>query len=328
MKKIHQNNFQAAADFINGHDDFLVTTHYSPDGDAVGSCLGMSELLTRLGKRHISSIEGGLPEKYDFLHCDDRIIDPLVSKRSEKYGNIIILDAGDLVRIGKSSELLDASPRILNVDHHISNDGFGEVNYIDTEASSVAEIIYEIARFMSVEISQVMASYLYIGIMTDTGRFRFGNTSPKAMRICADLIELGAEPAELAEQIYHNLPVSYIEALGKSLNSLKFYGGGSFALIEYLDSREIEDAEGMVDFVLGMKGVRAAAFIRLMNDDRFKVSLRARDNLNVGEIAESFGGGGHRKAAGFRYRGKLSELKCTLEEIIISKLQADDGNSS
>jgi phosphoesterase RecJ-like protein len=175
---------------------------------------------------------------------------------------------------------------------------------------------------MKLKIPSEMASYLYLGIMTDTGRFRFSNTSTSALKTCAELIDLGANPRELAEAIYFDLPRSYIEALGKSLNSLQFFGENKLVLMEYLEKDEIEDSEGFIDFAIGIKGVKAAIFIRSMAEEgRYKISLRARDSLDVREIAESYGGGGHNKAAGFRFRGSLEQLKSGLVQKILERLE-------
>ena len=323
MKTKHQTDFEAVADFIISNDDFLITTHYSPDGDAIGCSLGFAEMLKALGKTFCVSIEGGLPEKYDFLPENTGVIDPLTTEVERKYTNLVVLDAGSYNRIGQSARLAADNPIVLNIDHHPSNDGFGEVSYVDCQASSVSEIIFHLAKYMKVPIGKDMAVYLYVGIMTDTGRFRFSNTTPATFRTCAELLECGAAPADITEHIYYDLPRSYIEALGKSLYNLEFHGNGLFALMEYLEEKEIEDAEGLIDYALGIRGVRAAAFIRLMQDGRFKVSLRARDSLNVSEIAESYGGGGHTKAAGFRFRGSLSELKVNLTETILSRLEVN-----
>jgi phosphoesterase RecJ-like protein len=312
--------FPKIADFLVDCDDYLITTHFSPDGDAIGSCLGMGELLKSLGKKYIIVLEGGLPEKYDFIGNKVTVFDSSAVEFDRRYSKIIILDAGDYKRIGKTANLIVENPRILNIDHHLSNNGFGEVSYIEGDASSVSEILFNLARFMKVHISAEMASYLYIGVMTDTGRFRFSNTSASALKTCAELVALGAKPMELTEAVYFDLPRSYIEALGKSLYSLQFLGDGRLALMEYLDRDEIEDAEGFIDFAIGVKGVKSAVFIRSMEDGRFKVSLRARDSLDVREIAESYGGGGHTKAAGFRFRGSLDQLKFDLIRKILERL--------
>jgi len=321
MKMKHQTDFKIAADFISSNDVFLVTTHQAPDGDAIGCSLGFAEMLKVLRKEFCISIEGGLPEKYDFLPDNIEIIDPLQGDIGRKFTHLAVLDAGSYNRIGQSIKLADDNPIILNIDHHPSNDGFGEVSYVDCEASSVSEIIFHLAEYMKIPVGKDMASYLYMGIMTDTGRFRFSNTTSKTFRTCAELLECGADPAYITEHIYFDLPRSYIEALGKSLYNLEYYGNGLFALMEYLEDKEIEDAEGLIDYALGVRGVRAAAFIRLLKDGRFKVSLRARDSLDVSKIAETYDGGGHTKAAGFRFRGSLSELKTNLTETILARLE-------
>lgn len=313
--------FEKIAGFIAENDDFLVTAHFSPDGDAVGSVLAMGEMLGKLGKKRLIAIEGGLPEKYDFIDGKAAVVDPQAISNPGLCENAVILDAGSIKRIGTASKLVADGAGIVNIDHHISNDRFGNLAYVDSEASSTCEILYQLARYMEIPVDKDLASYLYVGIMTDTGRFRFANSTPRAFSICAELVACGAEPAELTDAVYYDLPRDYITALAKSLSSLGFHGDGRIALMEYLEAKEIEDAEGFIDFALGIREVKAAAFIRLIPDGRFKVSLRARDSLDVGAIAQSYGGGGHKKAAGFRYRGELETLKSGLVSTIISRLE-------
>ena len=319
--QIEQKTFRDISNFIGSENNFLVTAHYSPDGDAVASILGMCEILKVLGKTAAAAVEGGLPEKYDFLHSKISILDPLSVEVMEKFSRVIILDAGSYERIGKVKEYIQNPARIINIDHHLSNDGFGEINYIDAQSSSVSEILYRFAQFMKIEFTVELASYLYMGIMTDTGRFRFSNTSAHALFTAGELIKLGADPAWLSEGVFFDLPRSYVEILGKCLNSLEYFDDGKIAVMEYMERKEIEDAEGLIDIAVGTKGVKAAAFIRAMEDGRFKVSLRSRYEADVREIAEKFGGGGHQKAAGFRFRGGLDTLRFTIIKELSQRLK-------
>lgn len=316
MTEKYPKIFAEIDDYLKSKDDFLITAHYSPDGDAVGSCLGMAEMFRIMGKRFIVSLEGGLPEKYDFLDIDYRIYNPVNEESGRKFNNIIALDAGSFERIGQTKKYLDVEIDILNIDHHLSNDNFGHVNYIDADACSTSEILYNLAKYLKLNFNRKLALYLYMGIMTDTGRFRFSNTSSRALRASAELTDLGADPAYLADNIYYDAPKKYILTLGKCLNSIEYVHDGKIALMQYLEKDEIEDSEGLIDIAVGTRGVRAAAFIRSMEDGRFKVSLRARDTIDVRLIAEKFGGGGHQKASGFRFRGTLEELrKIVIEEL-------------
>ena len=318
----YPKEFKDIAKFINDNDNFLIVSHFNPDGDAICSALGFGELLKYLGKKFVMAIEGGAPEKYDFLPDAKRIFDPSAEELPMTFSTLVTLDIGSFERIGAAKEMLAEDHKILNIDHHGSNKGFGEAALVDTAASSVCEILTHLAQYMKVEIGENMATYLYTGIMTDTGRFRFGSTSPLVMRACADLIEAGADPVKIAEKIYYDLPKEYIEALGKALYSLKFFADDKLAMMEYHHTAEIPDAEGFIDFAVGIRGVLGAVFIRLIPDDgRFKVSLRARGDFIISDIAESYGGGGHPKAAGFRYRGSLQDLKDGLMKSLTEKLE-------
>ena len=314
--------FKEIANFIEEYDDFLVTAHFSPDGDAVGSCLGFASILNASGKKATVALEGGMPDRYAFLTNPGHIIDPKDVERERKYKNVVVLDIGSYNRIGHVTRIVADEPNILNIDHHPSNDGLGKVSYLDGTASSVCEIIYYLAKYLKIDIDPNIATYLYTGIMTDTGRFRFSNTTPTAFCACGELVKCGADPATITESVYFDLPRENIVALGKALNSLTFHGDGRLAVMEYLESPEIVDAEGFIDFALGIKSAQAAVFIRVLSDDRYKVSLRARDALDVKAIAEKYDGGGHSKAAGFRYRGDLEALKKELVTVMLAGLDA------
>ena len=324
----YPEEFKDIAEFIRKNDDFLIVSHFNPDGDAICSTLGFGELLKTLGKKYLMAIEGGSPQKYDFLPAAKRIFDPSAEELPLTYSTLVTLDIGSFERIGSAKEMLKENPIILNIDHHSSNKGFGEVHLVDTKSSSVCEIITHLAQYMNVDIGKDMAAYLYTGIMTDTGRFRFGSTSPSAMSACAFLIECGADPVMISEKIYFDLPKEYIEALGKALYSLEFFADDKLAMMEYHHTVEIPDAEGFIDFAVGIRGVLGAVFIRLIPDDgRFKVSLRARGDFTISDIAESYGGGGHPKAAGFRYRGSLQELKAGLITVLTEKIKTYDSSA-
>ena len=305
-------SFKEIAEFIYSEDNFIITTHFSPDGDAIGSSLGLGEMLRIIGKKCRIAIEGGLPEKYDFLGCTLNVLDPSLVEIDKKHSNALILDAGTYNRIGRSNTMIEDTAKIANIDHHLSNDSFGFINYIDTTASSVAEILHGLAKFMKVDYSKNLANYLYMGLMTDTGRFRFSNTSPKALSAASELVERGADPSWLSEAIFYDLPTSYIKGLGKALSSLEYFEEGKIAVMEYLLQEQIEDSEGIVDIAIGTRGVAAAVFIRAMSEGKYKVSLRSRSHVDVREVAELFGGGGHRKASGFRFKGTLDDLKFRL----------------
>ena len=320
MKMRGSDRWETVIDFIKAHDDYLVTSHYAPDGDAVGSVLAMGRILELLGKRSTLAIEGGVPEKYHFLPGSSNILNPLYVDIGNRFSTAVALDVGSYNRIGKVSELLTDSPKILNIDHHATNDGFGEVSIVDSEASSVSEILFRMVNYAGIPLDPVLSTTLYTGIMTDTGRFRFSNTTSEVFQICAELITAGADPERITEQVYYNLPRVYMEALCKSLGSLRFYRRGSIAVMEYLEPEEIEDTEGFIDFATSVKDVEAAVFIRAMKDGRFKVSLRSKNYLDVRRIAENYGGGGHTHAAGFRFRGGFDELKHGLLKILDERL--------
>ncbi|MBL7191871.1 DHH family phosphoesterase [bacterium] len=316
MKIDFDAEWRAVIDFIKANDDFLVTSHFSPDGDAVCSVLAMGEILERFDKKRTLAIEGGVPLKYGFLPGSPTVINPENIEISRRYSNLVVLDVGSFKRIGRIKDMISDNPRIINIDHHASENHFGEISIIDSAASSVCEMLYRFIEITDIELTPQLAAVLYTGIMTDTGRFRFNNTTPKVFGICAELVKAGAVPEKISHEVYYNLPKDYMEALAKTLSSLTFHREGVVAVMEYLDSKEIEDSEGIINYAISIRDVRVAVFIRISEDGRLKVSLRSQNSFDVKQIAESFGGGGHQQAAGFRYRGKLDDLKNALLKTI------------
>ena len=326
MSENTPGSFVEIAEFISSEDDFIITTHFSPDGDAIGSSLGMGELLRIIGKNFRISIEGGLPEKYDFLGCTLNVLDPGSVDIEEEYTNALILDAATYDRIGRSKMMILEGAKIVNIDHHLSSDAFGFINYVDTTASSVAEILHCLAKHMRIEYSKEMANYLYLGLMTDTGRFRFSNTSPNTLLAASELVAQGADPSWLSESIFYDLPKSYVKALGRALDSLEYFEDETIAVMQYMTNEQIEDAEGIIDVAIGTRGVESAIFIRSIGDNKYKVSLRSRGKADVRQVAEIYGGGGHQKAAGFRYQGDLEDLKFRLVMELAERISADEDS--
>lgn len=319
----YPEKFKDISDFILQNDNFLIVSHISPDGDAVGSVLCFGNILKHLSKNYLMAIDGGTPERYSFLPGADEIKDASKLRSEREFNNLVILDSGNWKRIGSAAKLVTDDPNIINIDHHISNNGFGGISYIEINASSVCEIIYRLVSYMNIPFDREIAFALYTGIMTDTGRFRFSNTTTEALNIAADLISLGADPNVISENVYYNLDRNAIEALSDSLASMKFYADDQLVLMEYHNPDEAIDTEGFIDIAVGIKGVKAVIYIRLIPEDgRYKVSLRGRNGFDVREIAESYGGGGHQSAAGFRYRGSLIELKEKLVGQILSRLDS------
>ncbi|MBA3301861.1 MAG: bifunctional oligoribonuclease/PAP phosphatase NrnA [Thermoleophilaceae bacterium] len=295
-------------------DKLLLTTHENPDGDALGSLLGMHEVLGALGKDSVmfmAAEEFPLPREYRHLPLESVIHLP-----PEDLGErtIVFLDCGNIDRM-PAAFLQHDEAHILNIDHHHDNTCFGTVNLVDAEASCTAQIVFELAHEMGVELTHQIAVALYIGLVTDTGRFMYENTSPRAHRMAADLLEQGVRPEEESRALYEGLPFARLKLLERALQKTQRYDGGTLTLT-HLTSEDFEtagaeesDSEGIVDHMRAVEGTKVAALVRERNPSGWKVSLRATDGLvDVSQIARALGGGGHRQAAGAKADLPLADL--------------------
>jgi bifunctional oligoribonuclease and PAP phosphatase NrnA len=290
-------------------DKLLLTTHENPDGDALGSLLGMHLVLEQLGKdslMYMSPDEFPLPWEYRSFEFEGMIGAPPddVDERT-----IVFLDCGNIDRM--PVDFLQAEGlHILNVDHHHDNTRFGTVNLVVPGASCTAEIVWRLARDLGVEISPMIGDALYVGLVTDTGRFMYENASAEAHRMAADLIDAGVKPHEINRRLYEQLPFRRLQLLQRALASIERFDDGTVT-VAHLEKGDYEatgaleaDSEGVVDHMRAVEGTAVAVLVReLLSEDREgmrKVSLRATDgSVDVSRIARSMSGGGHPQAAGF-----------------------------
>lgn len=302
--------------FLTKGDNFLVSSHINPDGDAVGSVLVFSQILEKFGKNYRIVVQDPPPEKFSFLSNFDKIL--LYSSGvlgDFEVKNLIALDCSNLARIGEVGKLVPPEVPILNIDHHADNNLFGSLNLTDKNASGNCELIYEVVKYLGIGFDPKIASQIYTSIMFDTGRFRFSNTNGQALRICAEMVDNGADPHLISNAVYYDKRKVSVVALGKVLNSLEFHLNGKvgFMHLNHEDMNQggetIEDMDGFVDYPLSVRGTEVAIFAREQEIGKFRVSLRAKDKIKVNEIARAFDGGGHDKAAGCRINGELSDVR-------------------
>jgi bifunctional oligoribonuclease and PAP phosphatase NrnA len=313
---------------LRAADKLLLTTHENPDGDALGSLLAMHWILEQLGKQsvmYMSPEEFPLPWEYRLWTFDGiaGAPPPDVAERT-----IVFLDCGNIDRMPVDF-LQEDGLRILNIDHHHDNTRFGTVNLVAPEASCTAEIVYRLAKELGAEITPPIADALYTGLVTDTGKFMYENTSPEAHRMAAELIEAGVEPHEVHRRLYEDLPFRRLLLLQRALASVERYDDGSITIAhlvkdDYAATGAAEqDSEGVVDHMRAVEGTRVAVLVReQLSEDREgtrKVSLRATDrSVDVSRIAREFGGGGHPQAAGFStplpFAGLVERLRALVRE--------------
>ncbi|MDX6670463.1 MAG: bifunctional oligoribonuclease and phosphatase NrnA [Solirubrobacteraceae bacterium] len=290
-------------------DKFILVTHENPDGDALGSLVAMNEVLGRLGKDSLmfmAADEFPLPYEYRFF-----LLDGLVSVAPEDIADrtVVFLDCGNIDR--NPADLLEGEDaHILNIDHHHDNTCFGTVDHVVPEASCTAEIVWDLMRGLGVEPSTTIAEALYVGLVTDTGRFMYENTGTRAHAMAAELIEAGVDVHEMYRRLYEGIPYGKLELLARGLANVERHDGGLLTITrlsaaDYAETGGSENfSEGVVDHLRSVEGTAVAALVRDLlgpgQEGRRKVSLRATDErVDVSKIARAQGGGGHRQAAGF-----------------------------
>jgi phosphoesterase RecJ-like protein len=309
---------------IEAANRVLVTTHTEPDGDAVGSLLAMGLALERLGKRTTFYNESPIPAVYQFLPAVNRIERNLQS--ADAYDAAIILDCGDLARIGTVWRAVNRVPSLINIDHHVSNTGFGSHCLMDGQACATAEIVYRLIRALKVPLDKAMATCIYTGILTDTGSFRFSNTNAAAFAISREMMELGVDPYQVAQHVYGSYSLGRIKLLNLALNSIEISRNGKLSLmtvtrgmLEETQTQQ-EDVDGLINYARRIEDVRVAALIQEQDNGqtaedgrvRLHVSLRSDGTVDVAALAGTFGGGGHRSAAGFQIESTLVDIKAEL----------------
>jgi bifunctional oligoribonuclease and PAP phosphatase NrnA len=300
---------EQALETLRGNDKFLLTTHERPDGDAVGSLAAMQQVLTALGKdaaAFLTADEFPLPYEYRFIRLEGLLTEP-PPDLSERV--LVFLDCGNIDRT-PAAALEDAGRCIVNIDHHHDNTRFGTLNHVDPRASCTAEMVWDLMHGLGVPATQPIAEALYVGVVTDTGRFMYENTGSRAHEMAAELIEGGIDVHAIYRRLYEGIPQGKLELLARGLTNVKRYDGGLLTVThltrdDYRSTGADESySEGVVDHLRSVEGTAVAGLVRdLLGNgpsSKRKVSLRATDDrVDVSRIARAQGGGGHRRAAGF-----------------------------
>jgi bifunctional oligoribonuclease and PAP phosphatase NrnA len=307
----------AVAKAIRSHDRFVITTHENPDGDALGSILAMKLALEQLGKDGYLYLSGviPLPHEYAFMSLDG-LRRTLPEDAAERV--VLALDCANERRLGPDPALLQNAPLVVDIDHHHDNSRFGEVNLVVSEASSTGEILSDLFHELGVEMTPDIAEALYIALVTDTGRFQYTNTTPKALRLAAELVEAGANVHQVFQDVYENVAFAKIKLVARALEKARVYEGGRVIVsdLERTDfaaaGAEEPFAEGIIDYLRAVEGAEIVALIReppTQNGPTRRVSLRTRaEGIDVSAIARKSGGGGHRQAAGFSSEATTDEI--------------------
>jgi phosphoesterase RecJ-like protein len=310
-------DLRAVAEALRSHDRFLVTTHENPDGDALGSLLATTLALRQLGKDVEMYLYGPspVPREYGFMDLEGVHRD-LPDDTSERV--LVAVDCAKADRLGPDPVVLEQALSVVDIDHHHDNTRFGHVNLIVPDASSTGEVLRDVFRELDVELSPEIAEPLYIALVTDTGRFQYTNTTAKALRLAAELVEAGADVHRVFQGVYESVEFAKLKLLARALDRAQIYEGGR-VVVSYLlrtDFAEVGAAEpyseGIIDYLRAVEGAWLAVLIReppRSDGPTRRVSLRSSiDELDVSAIARKSGGGGHRQAAGFSSESSVEEI--------------------
>jgi phosphoesterase RecJ-like protein len=297
---------------------FAVMSHVRPDGDALGSQLALALSLQQLGKEVRVWNEEGMLEKYSFLPHAELVTKP--PSDPEQFDVAIALDTAIQNRLGTVLAAVRSTKLWINIDHHLSNPGYGDVVYVDAEAPATAEIIFRLIKSQNLPFNRDIAENLYAAISTDTGSFQYPKTSARTFEIAAELIRTGLDIGRLNQQLYENYPRRRLELLRELLRTMRFEHGGRVASVRLSlrTAAELgvipEDNEGLIDHLRAIRGVIVAVFFEELTDGKVRVSMRSKDDaVDVCAICQRLGGGGHTLAAGARVRGTLAEVE---EEVL------------
>ncbi len=304
-------DFKSAIEAFERAETIALACHVNPDGDALGSLLALGIALNdRYRDKKITMLShDGVPEIYEFLPNSSRILSetPILA-----YDLAIALDSGDPARTGQRiMPIFAASLERMDIDHHVGEGEFGDVRLLDTRAAATAEIVYDLVNYLEVPITTDIATCLLTGVITDTGSFRFMNVTPRTLRTAASLIEAGASPSLISEHVFDNRTFGATRLLGRTLSTLGSDASGriTYAAVSFSDFVEEgandQETEGFINFIRSVRGSDVALLFRETEEGKVRISLRSCESVNVAEIAQQFGGGGHKMASGCTFVGPL-----------------------
>lgn len=309
----------AIRELIKNSNNIAIMSHIMPDGDNIGSSLALYNALNKIGKNVMFMLDDDVPEIFKLLKGAHQVVKPGIY---HDFDLIIALDCGDSGRLGKCEKYLE-DKKVINIDHHVSNTNFGLYNLVDTAAAATSEIVFKLIRELCIPLDKDICDCLYTGIVTDTGQFQYSNTTDLTHEIAADLIKHGVEPAKLYKAIYQNNSKCKMRLIGEAISGMRFHYHDKIASMTLTNEvfksigAKDEDADGIINFARDISGIEIAILFKETDDGKVKIGFRSKDYINVNEIAQEFGGGGHKRAAGATVTGEVEEIKYKVIEAAI-----------
>lgn len=304
------NNWERLTEFLQGQREVTLVVHEKPDGDCLGSALALAFVLDKVGLRPTLFLPEKVPKLYGFLPGQNYL--EIQTEGTLPKGQPLI--SVDCAGLGRIPFEIPASIPIFNIDHHISNTYFGEVNIVDTVAAATGEILYLLFNEGKIEIDQDIATCLYVALATDTGSFRFSNTTPATLRIASELLSLGSRVDEIRENLYEKRPLSELLTVKKALENIFISSDGrvissTLSHKEMLDNNLLKaDTDGIIGMMRSVEGVEVALLFKEVEPEEVRISFRSKSLLDVNVLAQSFGGGGHARAAGCTMKGRIQDI--------------------
>lgn len=299
---------------LQGADQVLIISHVFPDGDALGSQLALAEILESLGKEVYCYCQEHVSAMYDFLPGFEKV--KSVLPETQQFDAAVAVDCGDRFRLGHSVDTLLKIHPFVVIDHHAGHREFGDISWVEAGRSSTAEMIFDLALALNADITYSAAFCLYTAIVSDSGSFKYDSTSAYTFQVASHLLNRGVVPSEVAGKLFDNYSVNRLQLLEKVLGSLEIHADGQIAVISATDEMfaetgaRREDTEEFINLPRSLGSVKVAALLKETGDGFIKVSLRAKGDCDVSEVALKYGGGGHRNAAGYRMKNKtLAEIR-------------------
>ena len=330
-------DFDAVVEALRDSDHFLVVTHENPDGDALGSMLGATLGLRSLGKDVVMYLAGDapLPGELRFLPLDE-LRRTLPDDLEDRV--LLAVDCANRRRIGPDTEAVDRARFVVDVDHHHDNSRFGKINLVVADASSTAEIVRDLLAPLGVALTPEVAEALWVGLVTDTGRFSYTNTSSRSLRLAADLVDAGADVHGVFRQVFESVQFAKLKLLARALDRAQLYEGGRLLITYLLRGDFIEVgaeepySEGIIDYLRQVAGTELVALIREPPTDggpTHRVSLRSsKDEVDVSAIARQRGGGGHRQAAGFSSEQPVEQIVAFIRRAFVDATSDEDADAA